>query len=119
MYTRKFIFEIRLKTLRRGVWFKAITNLERNMLVLAAQIVNRVESIVLGFELGKIIRKLKDAMTSLFTKQIKAFGIPYARIIVNLAVGWGYLTVKDWNSDKGLVRYLTMIQIKQLSRCRI
>ena len=44
MYTSSFLTEVRRKALRRGVWYGALDRVERGILSLAAQVVDRVES---------------------------------------------------------------------------
>jgi hypothetical protein len=113
MYTSTFLTEVRRKALRRGVWYGALDRVERGILSLAAQVVERVESVVLGVELVKIIGKLNDAMRSGFVRHMRSFGVRRAREIRDQAVGFGYSGARGWLWDQGFVRYLAVLDYCQ------
>jgi len=113
MFTRDFLFDLRRKALQRSVWFKALDRLERGILSLAARVVERVESSVLGVVLVKIVRKLRDAMKSEFTRLMEEFGLRQARTLARYAVMWGYAAARAWAADSGFVRYLTLINVNK------
>jgi len=113
MFTRSFLVEVRRKALRRGVWFKALDRVERGILSLAARVVDRVESAVLGVELVKILRKLRDALKSGFVRRMEEYGLGRARMVARQAVEWGYAAARGWASDLGFVRYLTIIDVNK------
>jgi hypothetical protein len=113
MFTSSFLTEVRRKALRRGVWYGALDRVERGILSLAAQVVERVESVVLGVELVKIIGKLNEAMRSGFVRHMRSFGVMRAREIRNQAVCFGYGGARWWLWDQGFVRYLTVIDYCQ------
>jgi len=113
MFTGPFLSEMRRKAIRKGVWFKALDNVERGILSLTARLVDRVESAVLGVELVKILNKLRDALKSGFVKQMEAFGFKRARELAKLALQWGYGAAQVWASDLCYVRYLTLIEMNQ------
>jgi hypothetical protein len=111
LYTREFLVEIRRKALRRGVWFKALDRVERGILSLTAKVVDRVESVVLGVELVKILAKLRDALKSGFVRRMEEYGLGRALKMARIAVDWGYAIAVDWSSDIGFVRYLTVMDL--------
>ena len=115
MFTRSFLVEVRRKALRRGVWFRALDRVERGILSLAARVVDRVESAVLGVELVKILRKLRDALKSGFVRRMEEYGLRRARMVARRAVEWGYAAARVWASDLGFVRYLTLIDVNKPS----
>lgn len=113
MFTRSFLVEMRRKALKRRVWFKALDRVERGILSLAARVVDRVESAVLGVVLVKILRKLRDALKSGFVRRMEEFGLRRAREIALQAITWGYVAAKTWASDLRFVRYLTLIDVNK------
>ena len=113
MFTRSFLVEVRRKALRRGVWFKTLDRVERGILDLTARVVDRVESVVLGVELVKILKKLRDALKSGFVRRMEDFGLRRAREVALQAVEWGYRAARAWASDLGFVRYLTLIDVNK------
>ena len=115
MFTSRFLSNVRGKAIRRGVWFKALDTLERGIITLASRVVDRVESAVLGVELVKIMRKLTDAMKSGFARRMGEYGAIKARKLAVQAAEWGNLTAREWSSNIGFIRYLTLIDIHRPS----
>jgi len=115
MFTSKFLFEVRRKALRGRVWFKALDNVERGILSLAARVVDEVRSVVLGVELVKILKKLRDALKSGFVRRMEDYGIKRARKLAAQAVEWGYHSARAWASDFGFVRYVTLLDVNSPS----
>lgn len=111
MITRDFLIEMRGKALRRGVWFKSLDRVERGIFSLTAQVVERVESVVLGIELVKMLKKLRDALKSRFVRHVEEFGFRRAREIKDQAVNWGNYIATGWASDLDFVKYLTMMDL--------
>jgi len=104
---------MRGKALRRGVWFKSLDRVERGIFSLTAQVVERVESVILGVELVKMLKKLRDALKSEFVRHMEKFGFGRVRELSRLAVKWGNLVAKGWAHDMSLVRYLSMMDLNQ------
>jgi len=115
MFTGQFLSSVREKALRRGVWFRALDSLERGILTLASRVVDRVESAVLGVEIVKMLRKLTDAMKSGFVRRMEEYGAFRAKKLAAQAAEWGNGTVREWASDIGLIRYLTLIDMNRPS----
>ena len=111
MFTSQFLTEARTKALRRGIWYKALDRVERGILSLAAQVVDRVESVVLGVELVKILAKLRDAFKSVFVRRMEEYGFGRAKVLAVQAFDWGYVGARLWSSDLGFARYLTLIDV--------
>jgi hypothetical protein len=115
MFSRGFLLRVRGRALRRGVWFSALDRVERGILGLAVRVVDRVQSVVLGVELVKILAKLRDALRSGFVRRMEEYGLRRVSEIAEQAVAWGYKGVKGWASDFSFVRYLTMMDLNRPS----
>ena len=76
--------------------------------------INRVESEVLGVELVKILRKLRDAMKSGFVRYVEGFGVGKAKSIADQAVSFGYESAGEWASDVWFIRYLAFLKVNEL-----
>jgi len=111
MYTSSFLTEVRRKALRRRVWYGALDRVERGILSLAARLVDRVESEVLGVELVKIVSKLNEAMRSRFARCRNEFGFRRARVVAGQALSFGYEMAAGWASDLDFIRYVTFIRV--------
>jgi hypothetical protein len=115
MFTRIFLVKVRSKALRHGIWFKVLDQVEREILNLTSIVVDRVESAVLGVELVKILRKLRDAMKSCFVRHQEEYGLCRAKVIAAQAQGWGYRASREWIKDLGFVIYLTVMDLNKPS----
>jgi hypothetical protein len=111
VFTGNFLDDVRRRALRRGVWFRSLDRLERGIMSLAAQLIDRVESEVLGVVLVKILRKLNDAMRSGFARCMEVFGFRRARMVAGQAVALGCVGAGGWADDMGFVRYLTFVEV--------
>ncbi|EMR73023.1 hypothetical protein MCGE09_00643 [Thaumarchaeota archaeon SCGC AB-539-E09] len=98
---------------RRGVWLKVLDSVERGILSLAARVVDRVESVVLGVELLKIIKKLRNALKSEFIRHLEGYGVNRVRVLSNLAFEWGNKNARIWVSDIGFTRYVTLMKLNR------
>ena len=111
MFTSSFLTEVRRKALRRRVLYGALDQVERGILSLAAQVVERVESLVLGVELVKIASKLNEAMKNQFQKRLESYGLGRALNVVKQALAWGCAAARKWLSSPGLARFLTFLSL--------
>lgn len=111
MFSRGFLLEVRVRALRRGVWFSALDRVERDILSLTARVVDEVKSVVLGVELVKILKKLREALKGGFVRRMEEYGFGRALEMARTAVEWGYAMAVDWSSDTGFVRYLTVMDL--------
>ena len=110
MFDRGFLMNMRRRALRRRVWYKVLDDLERGIVSLAAQVVDRVESVVLGVVLVKIGAKLKRALTSDVVRLMYEYGIEKARQFSDQAVEWGNRRASSWVSDHAFTRYLAVLE---------
>ena len=104
---------MRRKALRRGVWYRALDRVERGILSLAARVVDRVESAVLGVVLVRIMSKLREALKGGFVRRMEEYGLRRARELAAQAVEWGHRAAKSWASNLGFAMYLTLIDVNK------
>ena len=114
MFTSRFLDDVRRKALRKRVWYRALDRLERGIFNLTTQIVDRVESELLGVELVKMLRKLSDAMKSGFVRCVEEYGFGKAKAIALQAVRFGYESAGEWSSNVGFIRYLAFLKVNEL-----
>ena len=111
MFTRDFLISVKRKALRKGVWYSSLDGIERGILSLAARVVERIDSAILGVELVKIIAKLRDDFKSEFVKRMETFGFRRIVEIVGMARLWGNDVAGLWGRDVGFVRFLTAMSL--------
>jgi len=115
MFTSGFLVRERGRAIRRGVWYRALDNVERGIITLACRVVDRVRSAALGVQIVKILSKLQRALKSEFTRHMETYGSVQARRNAGRAVEWGYGSAGAWARDMGFIKYLAFIDFNRPS----
>jgi hypothetical protein len=106
--TREALAKLRLKALRRGVWFRDLKHSERKLLELTIRVVEKVRSFLLAKIVSRIVGKLCEAMESLVIRLMKIEGRSLAEKIASIGEAWGNRAAKSWANDRGFIQYLTV-----------
>ena len=99
---------LRRRALRRGVWYKVLSRIERSLVNLAIAAVSRVHSLVLARSLAVVVEKLSGFFGSGVLRRVQAVGFPLARRLSGIAQGWGNVSASCWACDAGFARFLTV-----------
>ena len=110
MYPRDFLISVKRKALRRGIWFKALSSLDRGYYNLVCIVVNRVRSEALAREVMVILLKLRDALKSDFVRLVEFYGVKRAWRASDLAMRWGNRDAVEWKGEGGFARFHAMIE---------
>jgi len=111
LLSRNEIVKVKTKALRRGVWFRVLSRVERGLVDLAIRLVDRVRSFVLARSLTLVVEKLLDAMESEVARQMRTVGHPLAQKLSRIAQGWGNKSAVKWATDVGFVMFLAISQM--------
>ena len=109
--TREALAKLKLKALRRGVWFRELKQSERKLLDLTISVVERVRSFLLAKIVSSLIGKLCEAMESKVFRLMKTEGLSMAEKISKIGQAWGHRTAKFWAKDRGFTQYLTICNL--------
>jgi len=104
--TRETLARTKKKALRKRIWFRVLTKLERGILDLTVRCVERVRSPLLERSLTTILSKLSDALEKGYMYVVEKTGRPLAAKISSIAKSWGNESAQDWRRDRALIRYL-------------
>lgn len=115
MFNNSFLSGVRRKALRQGIWYKALDNVERGIMVLTSRVVEVVRSVKLAVEIVKIMAKLRDASKSGFVRHMELYGLEKARRVVTYAVALGDELARSWAHDFVFIRYLTLMDLNRPS----
>jgi hypothetical protein len=107
-FTRENLARLRLKAVRRGVWFRVLKQCERKLLSLTIRVVQRVRSFMLARLISRIVDKLCEAMESKILRLMRTEGRSLAEKICKIAEVWGNRVAKLWANDRGFIQYLTV-----------
>jgi len=105
---RSEIIKVKTRSLRRGVWFRALTKVERACVDLAIKVVERVRSRLLQKVLASIIKKLEEAMECQVRRLMREMGDSLASKVSQIALEWGNKSAIQWVTDSGFIQYLTI-----------
>ena len=105
------LVEARRFALRRGVWFRVLSRVERGVVDLTVRYVDDIKSTKLAKVLTAILEKLALAAESVVDRMVKSFGLVQTRKISGVAVGWGYVGALAWAEDRGFARFLAVMHM--------
>src|SRR2546426_113336 len=96
--TRQIILALKRRALRRRIWTVALNRLERGMLDVTIQSVDRVKSKRLAQVLMRILAKLTEALDHRLFDALKK-GRDMADTASRIASSWGHLEASKWRRD--------------------
>jgi hypothetical protein len=102
------IAKVKARALRRGVWYRAITGVERACIDLVIRLVERVRSFLLGKIVSNVLKKLDEAMGSRVQRLMREIGGGLALKLSRIAQKWGNRLAVQWANDFGFMKYLTV-----------
>jgi len=105
---RSEMIKTKTRAIRKGVWFRVLTRVERACIDLAIKVVERVRSCLLRKVLSSILRKLEEAMESQVWHLMREIGCRLAQNLCQIAQGWGNKSAIHWVKDSGFIQYLTI-----------
>jgi hypothetical protein len=107
--TRSLLANVRIRALRRGLWFKVLNRLERAGVDLTLKVVDKVRSSVLTKMLTSIVAKLSEALESRVARTMREVGYTLAQQLSRIAQEWGNKSAAKWKADHGFVQYLAVM----------
>lgn len=106
--SRNGIVRMKVKALRRGVWYRVLSRVERACVDLVIRVVERVRSRLLSRVLSSVLRKLDEAMESRVWRLVREMGTKLASEVSRIAQGWGNKSAEQWATDSGFVQYVAI-----------
>jgi len=97
--------------LRRRVWFRVLSRVERGVLDLTVRYVNNVKSALLAKVLTAIMEKLALATESIVERMVRSFGSAQASKVSEVAVRLGNRSAWKWALDSRFARFLAVMHM--------
>ena len=110
--TREALVKMKLKAMRRGVWFRDLKQSERKLLDLTISVVERVRSFLLAKLVSQLIDKLCEAMESRVFRLMRTEGRSLAQKVASIGEAWGNRMAKSWVNDRGFMQYLVVTRLE-------
>lgn len=114
-----YLTRLKFEALRRRVWFKILSSLERGLVDFVIKVVDEPRSPKLIEVLARIVVKVKKAMISPFRQLMEEIGKPLAKKISMVALKWGNKSAARWAEDRGFIEYLTVIDVNNIPGFRL
>jgi len=99
---------LKKKALRKGVWFRVLSRIERSIYDLALRTVSTIRSAKLLKVIGAIMDKLKKALENPIDGLVRTVGWHLAAKIAHTAYSWGHPEALSWVSDYRFAKYLAL-----------
>lgn len=106
--TRDGLARLRLKALRRGLWFRKLNGDERMLMSLVIRVVERVRSLTLAKLVSSAVKKLLEAMESEVVRVMRTVGRQLAQKLSGIAKSWGNESAVGWAEERGFIQYLAV-----------
>lgn len=103
---RDFLLRLKRRALRRGIWFRALSPLQRGIADLTARCVDEVRSGRLAEALVKIICRLTSFLKSRFLRRVEELGQLLAQRNSSVALRMGHMGAVGWRHDPSYIRFL-------------
>lgn len=116
---RASLIKVRTRAVRRGVWFRALSRVERAEIDLTIMVARKVRSLFLAKVLYSILGKLFEAMESKVSRLKREVGLPLARKLSAIAQSWGCRSADSWTRDLGFIQFLTVNYMNACGSCRV
>lgn len=104
--SRSDLLLLRKSALRRGVWFRALSLIERGVINLTISCVKKANNGILVRLLLRIVNQLKAAIRSGFFFRLELTGRRIAEERSKIGVRWGNKEASKWAVDPGYWRFL-------------
>jgi hypothetical protein len=102
LVSSKKLSSIRRKAIRRGVWFKVLTLLERGIIDLTILCVKNIRSPVLALAVGRIICRILMALKSRFLRRADEIGYNVVERLGKSAVSGDIFKLRNGSMILGL-----------------
>ena len=95
--------------LRRGVWFRSLSRIERGVIDLTIRYVANIKSTKLAKVVTAIIEKLQTATENRLERLVRTIGLALTQKLSKIAISWGNKSASQWANDRSYAKYLLLI----------
>jgi hypothetical protein len=111
LLSEKELKRVRAVAIRRGIWFKTLSQTERALFGLTIGIVRRIRSGVLSRVLVSIIAKLQVNDKGGPVTSLHSLGRAIAEKMSVIAQAWGNTSAVNWSVDREFIRFLEVMHL--------
>jgi len=99
---------LKRKALRKGIWFRVLSPIERSIYDLTMRTVNTIKSRRLFNIIKVMMEKLRRALESPIRALMRTIGHQLAMQMACVACSWGHPKAHEWSLDRSFTKYLTV-----------
>jgi hypothetical protein len=114
-FSRFDLINVKARAVRRGVWFRVLSRIERACVDLVVKVVGRVRSSRLQEMLVSILSKLEDAMRNPMQHLMRTEAKSLASKLSQIAQRWGNESAVGWVKNTGFIRFLAISCLNAVS----
>jgi hypothetical protein len=107
--TRVGLLKLKCKAMRAGVWFKALSRIDRALVDLTIKVVDAVSSRSLAKSILVVVSKLDGLLESSVLSSLRLVGRPLAEKFSQIAERWGNASARSWASDESFAVFLAVM----------
>jgi hypothetical protein len=108
---RRKLVELKLRAKRRGLWFRALSRVDRALVDLTIKVAVEVRSSRLAHALLSVMKKMEVAFEKGVSRDAPVIGFSLARKLSALAQKWGNRLAKSWASDVLFAKFLAIMHL--------
>lgn len=106
------LVKLRLKAMRRGVWYRALNRIDRVLVDLTIKVTKTaVKSASLLNQLRSVTTKIENLLENKLSRETRTYGLPQARKLACIAQNWGNKNARAWSSDYAFAQFLAAINL--------
>lgn len=108
---KRKLVELKLRARRRGLWFRALSQVDRALVDLTIKVAVEVRSSRLAQALLSVMKKMEVAFENGVSWNAHVTGFSLARKLSDLAQKWGNRLAKSWASDVLFAKFLAIMHL--------
>ena len=106
------LIKLRLKAMRSGVWFRALSRIDRVLVNLTIEVARcNVHSSVLIHRLLTVTTKLEGLLENKLSRATREIGFPLACKLSQIAQKWGNKLAQAWTTNMEFAKYLAAMKL--------
>jgi hypothetical protein len=106
---RTQLIKLKFKAMRAGVWFKALSMIDRVLVDLTIKVTENIRSISLAKSILTVVGKLEGLLESSVLKSLRSVGRQLAEKLSLIAQKWGNVSAKNWATDSSFAFFLAVM----------
>jgi hypothetical protein len=106
--SREDVAKVKTRALRRGIWYSALTRVERVTVDLVIRLVDWVHGRLLAEVLFLVMEKLEEVVESKVSRLVREVRSSLAKKLSEIASEWAIVSAVMWVEDSGFIGYLAI-----------